>query len=310
LQYYTTAWRKGFHCRKPFPGFHPGIYADHHPGISRDPLAHFLACSRPSGPWLSEVIQSGSNPKVGEPVVSSKAALHIHLHYPEVAGEIFSRLKSSRMHPDLFISVTSDQARADVLSQIDMTGLRNHVVRIVPNRGRDIGPLFTGFPELFSSGYEIIGHVHGKKSVKLGADFAHEWAAFMYENLLGGKAPMMDVILGKMQADPSIGIVFPDDPHVVGWEANWSFARELGDRMGVRESLRAGSINFPVGTMFWARTRALEPFLKLNLQWENYPEEPLPYDGSMLHAMERLFPQVSESQGLRVAVTHVKGVTR
>jgi lipopolysaccharide biosynthesis protein len=121
---------------------------------------------------------------------------------------------------------------------------------------------------------------------------------------------MLDVILEKMQADPSIGFVFPDDPHVVGWEANWIFAKELIERMGVGGTLRTGSINFPVGTMFWARTQALEPFLKLNLQWENYPEEPLPYDGSMLHAIERLFPQVCESQGLRTALTHVKGVVR
>lgn len=310
LKYYTSSWRKGFHRRKPFPGFHPGVYADFHPEITCDPLAHFVKSGKPAGPWLLEVITPESRQEKSRLSSPPKAALHIHLHYPDVAGEIFSRLQGSGFQPDLFVSVTSEEAKSEIQARLDDAGLKCAAIRIVPNRGRDIGPLFTGFPEIFTSGYEMIGHVHGKKSVALGADFAREWAVFMYENLLGGKAPMRDVIMETMQADPSIGYIFPDDPHVVGWEANWSFAKELGERMGVGESLRAGSINFPVGTMFWARAKALEPFLKLNLQWEDYPPEPLPYDGSMLHAIERLLPQVCECQGLRTAVTHTKGVSR
>lgn len=259
---------------------------------------------------MLEVITPDSRPEKSRLSSPPKAALHIHLHYPDVAGEIFSRLQGSGFQPDLFVSVTSEEAKSEIQSRLDDAGLKCAAIRVVPNRGRDIGPLLTGFPEIFTSGYEMIGHVHGKKSVALGADFAREWAVFMYENLLGGKAPMRDVIMETMQADPSIGFVFPDDPNVVGWDANWSFAKELGERMGMGESLLAGSINFPVGTMFWARAKALEPFLKLNLQWEDYPPEPLPYDGSMLHAIERLLPQLCESQGLRTVVTHTKGVSR
>jgi len=45
---------------------------------------------------------------------------------------------------------------------------------------------------------------------------------------------------------------------------------------------------FLVGTMFWARSEAMKPLIHLNLQWEDYPEEPIPIDGSMLHALERI----------------------
>jgi len=308
LKYYTAAWRNGFHRRKPFPGFHPGIYADHTPGIARDPLAHFIEAGRPEGPWLSEVIRpAGTSPSAPLPA-PAKTALHIHLHYPDVAKTIFSRLQKSRFRPDLFISVTSDEARADVRGQIESAGLRAHVLRVVPNRGRDIGPLVTGFPEIFEGGYEFVGHVHGKKSVNVGADFARQWAEFLYENLLGGQFSMMEDILQKFQSDPALGIVFPDDPNVIGWDENWTFACELGGRLGIR--LSPGHINFAVGTMFWARTQAIQPMVKLGLRWDDYPAEPLPYDGSMLHAMERLLPPVSESQGFRTAVTHIKGVGR
>lgn len=60
--------------------------------------------------------------------------------------------------------------------------------------------------------------------------------------------------------------------------------------------------------MFWARSEAMKPRFDLNLQWEDYPEEPLPIDGSMLHAMERLFGIVPSLKGYRTVVTRVEGV--
>jgi len=308
LKYYTSSWRKGFYRRKPFPGFHPGVYADHHSEISRDPLAHFVTSGKPAGPWLAEVIRPVRQPEKSPLSSPPKVALHIHLHYPDVAGEIFSRLQGGGLQPDLFVSVTSEEAKFQIQARLDEASLKCAALRVVPNRGRDIGPLFTGFPEIFNSGYDMIGHVHGKKSVALGADFAREWAVFMYENLLGRKAPMREIIVKTMQSDPSIGFVFPDDPHVVGWEGNREFALELAAKMGI--PLPSKSINFPVGTMFWARTQALKPLADINLRWEDYPEEPLPYDGSMLHAIERILPLVAESAGFRTAVTHVPGLYR
>jgi lipopolysaccharide biosynthesis protein len=68
--------------------------------------------------------------------------------------------------------------------------------------------------------------------------------------------------------------------------------------------------NFPVGTMFWARTSALEPLIGLHLQWDDYPPEPLPYDGTLLHAVERLLPFTLRAGMLRSATTNVAGVTR
>jgi lipopolysaccharide biosynthesis protein len=54
----------------------------------------------------------------------------------------------------------------------------------------------------------------------------------------------------------------------------------------------------------------LAPLINLNLNWDDYPEEPLPYDGSILHALERLLPLTLSLTGLRIAATNVTGVTR
>ena len=136
------------------------------------------------------------------------------------------------------------------------------------------------------------------------------WRHFLLENLLGGtqSGAMADTIFAAMQADPSLGIVFPDDPAICGWDQNEAGARLLAGPLGLDALPEA--INFPVGTMFWIRPDVLRRFVDLKLDWADYPSEPLGADGSMLHALERLFGVVPAAMGKRCAVTWVDGVTR
>ncbi len=61
--------------------------------------------------------------------------------------------------------------------------------------------------------------------------------------------------------------------------------------------------------MFWARSAALAPLFKLGIDWDSYPKEPAPIDGTILHALERMLPFVAQHAGYRYATTHVPGVT-
>jgi lipopolysaccharide biosynthesis protein len=96
---------------------------------------------------------------------------------------------------------------------------------------------------------------------------------------------------------------------VFGWSGNREEVEVLARELGVG-SLPGEFFNFPLGTMFWARTQAIEPLLARRFTWDDYPEEPLPYDGTMLHAIERLLPAIGSNKGYRHALTHVPGVTR
>ncbi len=138
---------------------------------------------------------------------------------------------------------------------------------------------------------------------------AHPKNEFLLENLIGGRHRMADTILARMVSIPSIGLVFPEDPHVVGWSDNRESALRLTEKMGLREP-QEKNFNFPVGSMFWARSSALRPLFALDLDWKDYPAEPLPPDGTILHAIERLLPFVVDAAFFRSVVTHVPGVTR
>ncbi|MFZ0946256.1 MAG: rhamnan synthesis F family protein [Syntrophobacteraceae bacterium] len=55
---------------------------------------------------------------------------------------------------------------------------------------------------------------------------------------------------------------------------------------------------------------AIAPVLDLDLTWSDYPVEPIAYDGTILHAIERLFPVVGQHRGFEIAGTYVPVGTR
>lgn len=298
----------GFDRRKPFPGFHPGIFeASRTAATGIDPMLDYLREGCPPGPWAHDVITSE---EAARPLPADlRVALHLHVYYPELLPEMLQRLACNRLEPDLFLSVPTESVRGHVRDMLQDYP-RGAVIEVVPNRGRDIGPLLTAFGDRLAGGYDLVGHLHTKKTADV-ADVAmsETWRNFLFENLLGGHSGMVDIIVGRMAADPSIGLVFPDEPNLLDWGSNRTQAQVLCRRLGLSEDLPE-QFEFPVGTMFWARSEALRPLFDLSLAWEDYPPEPLPYDGSMLHALERLLPFVVAREGFRPVLTNVKGVTR
>jgi lipopolysaccharide biosynthesis protein len=111
---------------------------------------------------------------------------------------------------------------------------------------------------------------------------------------------MADVILRAIADDPEPGLVFAEDPNLNGWDENLEIAEALAARMKFRRPLPV-HYDFPIGTMFWARPDALIPLLRLDLRDLDFPEEPLPIDGTVLHALEGLshWPQAKMDLNMR-----------
>jgi glycosyltransferase involved in cell wall biosynthesis len=308
---YIRTWIYGSGCRKPFPGFHPGIYLEKH-GLTppnTDPFADYLRAGCPAGPWNYPVIVANKITKKDLPK-NKRVALHLHVYYPDLLPEMITRLNCNQVRPDLFISIANEEAREFVNDQLKNYQGKTVDIQLVPNRGRDIGPLLTVFGQSIADNYDYVGHLHTKKTVDVeDASVGEKWYRFLLENLLGSDtSTMADCILSTMQSDSSIGMVFPDDPNIVGWSANKAIAETLAKRMGL--GAMPEHFIFPVGTMFWARTSALVPLLNLKLDWDDYPKEPLAYDGTLLHALERLFPLSLSLTNLRCVTTNVPGYTR
>jgi glycosyltransferase involved in cell wall biosynthesis len=308
---YVRSWASGIDRRKPYPGFHPGIYLEQHgvatPGA--DPFADYIRAGQPQGPWNYRLVEAGLAASLGGPP-PLRVALHLHVYYPDLLPEMLERLAYNRTQPDLFISICNEQVRPQVDEYLAAYAGRVAAIEVAPNRGRDIGPFLTAFGRRMINDYDVIGHLHTKKSADVkDASMGATWYRFLLENLLGSSAQAaMDDVMAALHADASLGMVFPLDPHVVGMGANQEFALELAGQLGLGPMPE--HFLFPVGSMFWTRPAALAPILGLGLEWDDYPHEPLPYDGSMLHALERLFSLSLPLSGLTMAAMHTAGVTR
>jgi glycosyltransferase involved in cell wall biosynthesis/SAM-dependent methyltransferase len=298
--------------RRPCPEFHPGIYAERHSELARppfvNPLAHFIREGKPRGDWCIPLI-TPANSHAPRGANGLKVAVHLHLHYPELAGEFFRALSVNRATCDLFLS-TSKAEHVPMIETALASSHRGRVeIRVVPNVGRDIGPLLTAFGETILADYQVLGHLHSKRSLVLGDPRVGEkWRHFCREHLLGWQHPMMDLILKSFSEDPSLGLVLPSDPHLWPVGQTEALAR-LASRLGLGAVIPQ-QLFYPLGTMFWARIPALAPLFELGLGWEDYPPEPLPYDGTLLHAIERLVTLVVRDRGFKVAATHVPGIGR
>ena len=300
-------WR-GLELRKPEPGFHPGIFAEsrNYSVEPADAFRAYVAEGRPAGPWKSPLLDLSP---VSSPGASAKSALHVHAYYPELVSDIARRLSRNSTPVDVFISAPSEDKAAAAVSAFEAHSLSVADTRVVPNLGRDIGPFLFDFADALP-GYELIGHVHTKRSELVGdKPTVDRWRNFLLDNLLGGSFQTMDSILAAMSAEPGYLIAFPDDPLCVGWDGNRHLAdRLLGARYG--EGKLPDYFNFPVGTMFWARRELYNAVRDLVATKSLLPREPVPYDGTLLHALERIFGLLPQLMGKESLLVRVPGANR
>lgn len=296
--------------RRPLPGFNPIIYLEDR--LSGDdatePLTHWLENGRPLGRWTHPLVSL--SPASAPAPSSIKTLLHGHFYYVELLEEFLTRLDCNRSSIDLVLTVP-DEVRAssarEILTKHPLKGTVEVVV--TPNQGRDIGPFLSGLDRDKLAPYEIIGHIHSKKSPHIEAITGDQWRSFLWEHVVGGRTPAADICIAAMEADPKLGLIFPEDANLHGWDANMALAEPLVRSMG-RQAPLPVAFEWPIGTMFWARRDAIAPLLKLDLQWKDYPPEPLPEDGTLLHALERVIPFAVEQAGYTYAASHLQEVQR
>jgi 2-polyprenyl-3-methyl-5-hydroxy-6-metoxy-1,4-benzoquinol methylase/glycosyltransferase involved in cell wall biosynthesis len=304
----------GYYNRRPLAGFHPVTYALQSPDYdgreSRDPLANYLRADRPKGPWVHPVLRIEAPKDTARPLAMQDSAalrvvLHGHFRCTDHVGDFLRAFAANAQPCQLILTTTTTDKAAEIRATLRESEAEADI-RVVPNQGRDIAPFLTILGETIGS-YDLLGHVHGERSLgtkNVDADFGDRWRTFLWQHLIGDKMPMVDVIKQAFIEDPRLGLVFPENPFLFGWEENLLIAQGLAARMGLRPQLPS-SIDFPVRTMFWARPKALAPLLRLDLTWDAYPHEPLSPDGTVLHALERLLPLVAEEAGYHHATTYV-----
>lgn len=299
--------RMGAGLRKPFPGFNPVIYSASNGQKISEPTLNYLNDGEPSGPWnLASVPTS-----LEEAGVSSlKCALHVHVYYPELLPGILEGIAINSNRPTIYLTFPSGHSDA-IRKLVTDFDLEFRFIPLNQNIGRDLGPFLTSLPEEFFEKFDVIGHAHTKKSIEfLGADSGNNWFNFMLKTMVGSQisGKKLDDILKEFENNLNLGIVFPDDPNIMGWSQNYDIAKRLFPDFKLPNSFE--TFEFPMGSFFLARPAAIKPILLLKLTDNDFPTEPVPYDGTTLHAIERLLGVIPKALGFETRGTYAKGVSR
>jgi|GEM_PF-1649569 len=221
-----------------------------------------------------------------------------HMFYPEMANEFQGYLKNIPFPFDLLITTDSQEKRAVIAHHFSQWKQGKIEIRIAPNRGRDIAPKLITCRDAYDK-YEFILHIHTKKS----PHHAHwgGWRHYLLETLLGSEK-IVESVFESFRSDSKLGMISPQHyapiRNWIGWGWNFENAKKFARAMNINISLN-GRIDFPSGSMFWARSAALKPLLNYNLSLDEFPIEDNQDDGTLGHVIERLYFFICERAGYR-----------
>ena len=234
-----------------------------------------------------------------------RTALVMHLYYMDLLGEAAHYASSMPAGTDLYV-VTGSPENAERVREA-FAGLKNpaEIRTMAENRGRDVGSLLVACADLREK-YDLICFYHDKKTNHVephtaGSSFAYKTA----ECVLSSTAYVHNVI-SLFESRPELGMLTgftPDHAAFLSmlgleWGPNFPATKRLAEELGFRVPLAEDHIPaIGLGDVFWFRTKALQPLFRKKWTYGDFPPEPLGIDGTVLHAIERLYPFAVQEAG-------------
>lgn len=234
-----------------------------------------------------------------------KAALFMHIYDHTMAPQLAEYASSLPEDADIYISTVSAEKKAAIAEAFG--SLPNRVeIRVLPNRGRDVSALLTSFRDVVMN-YDVACVTHDKKTGYLKPQTVGEGFAYMgYENILGGKT-FVAQILQSFVRNPFLGLLYCPDPshadfagHIgLEWLGNYEGVKNLAAELKLRVPMDPEHPPMaPYGSNFWFRTAAMKPLFDKEWTYEDFPAEPVTEtDGTIMHAIERIYPFVAQHAG-------------
>jgi lipopolysaccharide biosynthesis protein len=228
----------------------------------------------------------------------------IHAWYPEVLGEMLDRLIASALDWRLIVTTTPDKAEA-VSQAMTRAGIDGEIVTS-ENRGRDILPFLRLADRLLDEGVEVVLKLHTKRSVH--RQDGETWRRELLDGLLAPQRARR--IFETFNEDASLGLVAADghiQPLHYYWGANRHNVEYLVARLGLAQP-DVEHDQFIAGSMFWMRLRALRPLFDAHLGIDEFEAESGQVDGTLAHAVERIFLLAAHHGGYRTdTAAHICG---
>ncbi|WP_345293577.1 glycoside hydrolase family 99-like domain-containing protein [Luteimonas vadosa] len=232
---------------------------------------------------------------MGAAAPSEKVCAIIHAWYPDVLAELLDSLDGVCKWRLL---VTTGAAQQAEIHRILQASGHEYDIITCANRGRDILPFLVAAARLRDEGVPLVLKLHTKRSTHRPDGAA--WRKHLVDGVLPrGEAK---AIVERFMEDTRLGLLAPMghlhslQDHLGANENVLDYARR---RVGIpMEAMRDAP--FVAGSMFWVRTDALAPILDAGFMPGEFEDESGQLDGTLAHALERLFGVSAKATGYEV----------
>jgi lipopolysaccharide biosynthesis protein len=240
-----------------------------------------------------------NNPDVSTQKID-RLAVVVHVYYIKIFREIMEALEQP-VDVKLELYITSPAcSKKEVLSLIpESIDFKEYL--IVENRGRDILPFLKILPRVIADGHKLVLKLHTKGSNHLNRK--EHWRNDLFSKLIG--SGVVNRMVNNFNLNPNIGIIGPSG-NILSMQyyygSNAQIVHELSEKIGVNETQLQG-VNFVAGSMFYARSEIFEPLLRIGLRDDDFEAEAGQKDGTLAHAVERIFTVGMIAANLQLADT-------
>lgn len=229
-------------------------------------------------------------------------AVFVCLFYMEELDNYISYLKNIPESIDIYII----SSNAEILIKCQNYNSKYYTIR-KKNRGRDISALLVEVAKYVEQ-YEYICFLHDKKEknprLKKDTDI---WKYGMWTNMIGTKNHIHKVV-DFLDKNQQVGLLVPPAPvgeYYTGWFGplwcnNYNNTVNLAKSLKLNVPIEENKNPTSIGTIFWARTKALKKLFERKWYYNDFVEEPLPDNGTLSHAIERVIGYVVEDSGYKV----------
>lgn len=233
-----------------------------------------------------------------------ECALIMHIYYLDMIEEAVHYAASMPQGADIYITTPFEKQKSEIEKAFSQ--LKNHVeVRIIENRGRDVSALLVGCADVIQN-YEYICFWHDKKSRQVKPEsVVSSWSCKLSQSVLASETYVQNVI-ETFRKNPFLGFLSPLPPthgpyfslHDGEWGPNFENAKSLAEKLSIHVPMEQDIPPIaPLGTVFWFRGNALRPLADYGWKYSDFPKEPNAIDGTILHALERLYGYAAQAAG-------------
>ena len=244
-----------------------------------------------------------------EKALDKNALIVVNLYYIADMDMYLQYLCNLPEAIDICIVTSSKNVYSRVSSETKKNRWNNITILQKMNRGRDISALLVACRDLLPQ-YEYICFVHDKRE-KFAA--AKQDEDFEIENLWGNTVASKEYlanIFDEFDNHPQLGLLVPPEPagmyqnawYRSSWGSSFTPTKDLARELGLNCSISIDKPPITLGTVFWCRYDALKKIFDKDWKYTSFPEESLPNDGTISHAVERILGFVAQDAGYKTSI--------